>query len=101
MGLKEKVHEVKCWPQYFEHVFKGTKTFEVRVNDRNYWFGDILIQKEWDPERVETKGKDGMPRFGDPKGYTGRETKHRIGYIYPTGQLEKGREVVVLSLLEV
>jgi Domain of unknown function (DUF3850) len=31
-----KAHEVKSWPEFFELVYNGTKTFELRKNDRGY-----------------------------------------------------------------
>ncbi|WP_209860468.1 DUF3850 domain-containing protein [Paenibacillus shirakamiensis] len=36
--------------QYFQAVYDGTKTFEVRKNDRSYAVGDVLVLKEWDVE---------------------------------------------------
>lgn len=41
------VHEVKIEPEYFEKVISGLKTFEVRLNDRNYKKGDLLVLREW------------------------------------------------------
>jgi hypothetical protein len=41
-------HELKIWPEYFEDVYNGTKTFEVRKNDRNFHVGDTVTLKEWD-----------------------------------------------------
>ena len=29
-------HELKTWPGYFEEIFMGHKTFEIRKNDRNF-----------------------------------------------------------------
>lgn len=43
------MHEIKCWPHYFEAIWDGTKTFEVRKNDRNYQVGDRLYIRCWDP----------------------------------------------------
>ncbi len=99
-----KTHELKILPDYFKAVQEGVKTFEVRINDRDFWFGQRVILREWDPEIVQTKGDDGMPRFKGPKGYTGRSLTFKIGYMYPTGiALSKdGKEYdeVVFSLLE-
>lgn len=43
-----KIIELKILPNYYEAVKKGEKTFELRLNDRNYEVGDILILKEYD-----------------------------------------------------
>lgn len=58
------VHELKIYPQYFEEVLNGNKTFEVRKNDRGFQVGDIVILKEFDNIR-----------------YSGREVKAEITYI--------------------
>lgn len=41
-------HELKIYPKYYEDVISGQKTFEVRINDRKFQVGDILVLKEWD-----------------------------------------------------
>ncbi|MCX6712508.1 MAG: DUF3850 domain-containing protein [Candidatus Vogelbacteria bacterium] len=58
--------EKKVWPEYFEEILKGEKTFELRLNDFEINEGDILALKEWDP-----KTKD----------YTGREVEKKVGYV--------------------
>lgn len=63
------VHELKTWPEYFGPIIDGTKTFEVRNNDRGFAVGDILRLREWNP------AKDGDDR------YTGREVSVRVIYI--------------------
>jgi hypothetical protein len=37
------VHKLKVQQQYFEALFDGTKTCEVRYNDRDYQVGDLLV----------------------------------------------------------
>ena len=41
-------HELKMLPKFFEKVSDGTKTFEVRFNDRNFKVGDHLILREYE-----------------------------------------------------
>lgn len=41
-------HELKIYPQYFDAIISGKKTFEVRKNDRKFHVGDVLVLKEWD-----------------------------------------------------
>jgi len=43
-----KVHELKCWSAYFIAISEGRKRFEIRVNDRDFQEGDLLLLKEWD-----------------------------------------------------
>lgn len=58
-----KIHELKTLPQYFVEQVKGAKQFEVRLNDRNFEVGDVLILKEYD------------------NGYTGTEICVRVTYV--------------------
>jgi len=51
-------HVLKTWPIYFQAVFDGTKTFELRKNDRSYRVGDILKLREWDPELESFTGSE-------------------------------------------
>lgn len=58
-------HELKCWPEHFDAVVVGTKTFELRPDDRPFRVGDLLDLREWDPLREV---------------YTGRRIRVRITY---------------------
>lgn len=61
-----KIHELKCWPDFFTPIADGSKTFDLRYNDRRFKVGDKLHLREYD----------------DRKGtYTGREVTRRITYI--------------------
>jgi hypothetical protein len=53
----EIVHELKTWPEYFQEVDNGNKTFELRKNDRDYKVGNILILREWCPKKGEYTGR--------------------------------------------
>lgn len=61
--MVSKVHELKIRPEYFEAVFMGTKTFEIRKNDRGFKVGDMLILKEWSGS------------------YTGKKLARKVTYI--------------------
>jgi hypothetical protein len=58
--------EKKVWPEYFQEILNGKKTFELRLNDFIISEGDTLVLKEWDP-----KIKD----------YTGRELEKKVGFV--------------------
>lgn len=42
-----KVHELKCVPEFYEGLEDGTKTFEIRRNDRDFHTGDVLIIRKF------------------------------------------------------
>ncbi len=61
-----KTHNLKTWPEYFEKVVDGSKTFEYRLNDREFETGDLLVLHEWSQQ----------------DGYTGRSTRRKAGYVF-------------------
>ncbi|WP_373232123.1 DUF3850 domain-containing protein [Cohnella sp.] len=44
-----KTHILKCWTEFFQAVKSGAKTFEIRLNDRDYQTGDTLVLQEFIP----------------------------------------------------
>ena len=69
-------HRKKILPEYFQAVWDGRKTFELRKDDDGYKVGDLLILEEWDGEK-----------------YTGRVVFKEITYILrnvPEYGLQKG-----------
>jgi len=53
-----KIHKLKTWPEYFELMVSGKKTFELRENDRDFDEGDKLILQEYDPNKKEYTGQE-------------------------------------------
>ena len=59
-------HQLKVWSEYMDDLLNGSKTFELRYNDRDFQVGDSLLLMEYDKEN---------------KKYLNREFKVRITYI--------------------
>lgn len=79
-----KVHELKCDPGPFQATYIGSKTFEVRVNDRDYKVGDTLHLREYD--RITST-------------YTGRWVSKRVTYLLAGGSYGLPDNLVVMSLV--
>ncbi len=52
MRIKKKV-----WPEYFQQIVDGKKTFELRLNDFDISEGDTLVLNEWDPATKDYTGR--------------------------------------------
>ena len=76
-----KVHELKTYPHYFKQSLDGNKPFEIRLNDRNFQVGDIVILKEWDNIK-----------------YSGRELRGVIKYIIDDRFIGIAKGYVAFSL---
>lgn len=76
-------HELKTWPEYFQAVLNGTKTFEVRKDDRPFKIGDILELQEWDNAKQQ---------------YTGLHFRVGVSYILKGGQFGIEHGFVVLGI---
>lgn len=83
------VHCLKVVPPYFDALLDGSKTFEVRRNDRGFQRGDTLILREWEPTVLR---------------WTGRELSRRVAFVYSGdprfGGIEPGFVVLALGLDE-
>lgn len=61
------IHELKCWPEFFEPISEDRKTHDLRrAGDRNFQIGDLLRLREFDPRT---------------QAYTGREQLVEVTYI--------------------
>jgi ASC-1-like (ASCH) protein len=77
------IHELKTWNEYFDDVFMGHKTFEVRKADRTFAKGDTLILKEWNPKTEQ---------------YTGRKLARNVSYVLKGGQFGVESVFVVMAI---
>lgn len=74
------LHQLKTVYPYFDDIWEGRKTFEVRLDDRidqegSFKQGDILLLREWN---------DG---FAGPDKYTGRKIKAVVSYLLHLSRL--------------
>lgn len=65
-AIMKITHDLKIYKEYFEPVLDGSKTFEIRKNDRNFRVGDRIVLNELQD---------------DKKTYTGRYSKGVITYV--------------------
>lgn len=52
-----KIHELKTHPQPYAQIADGTKTSEVRRDDRQFNVGDLLVLKEYLPDERTYTGR--------------------------------------------
>lgn len=88
-----KIHKLKTWPDYFEAVLNGEKTFEIRENDRGFQKGDIVVLEEYDP--TKSLKIEAMGRPIEDVGYTGRKIEKQISYVTNWEQKEN---YIVMSI---
>jgi hypothetical protein len=81
-------HDLKTWPIYFQPVFDGRKTFELRNNDRGFNEGDSLTLSEFVPcAKCNGSGRewdngDMIECCKSPHGnYTGRALTRRVTFV--------------------
>ncbi|OGP10129.1 MAG: hypothetical protein A2048_10940 [Deltaproteobacteria bacterium GWA2_45_12] len=65
--------EKKAWPDYFDKIVSGEKSFDLRLADWECSVGDTLLLREWNPAS---------------KSYTGREIEKKITYILKTKDVD-------------
>lgn len=51
------LHELKCWPNYFAAIRSGSKSFEIRRNDREFAVGDTIVLREFSPADASYTGQ--------------------------------------------
>lgn len=51
-------HALKTVPPYFKDIVDGTKTFEIRKNDRLFKVGDKLLLQEYLPKEDKYSGQE-------------------------------------------
>ena len=58
--------EKRLWPEGFQRVLEGAKTYELRLGDFEIAEGDVLVLHEWNPKT---------------SAYTGRVLERIVGHV--------------------
>ncbi len=82
---EQRAHALKVDSLHFKDLSRGVKTFEVRLNDREYKIGDLLLLFDYDTEQERYK-VNFMVR--------------RVSYILNGGQYGIESKYVVMALIE-
>jgi hypothetical protein len=90
-------HKLKILPEYFNAVKEGTKTFEIRKNDRGFKVGDTLLLKEWVDRKIS---KIDDIRIEASPYFTGQEITKEVTYFLEGGQCGLEEGYCILGLKE-
>jgi len=63
----------KIWPEYFEKISNGQKTYDFRLADFAIKTGDELILQEFDPKTKQFTGREITKKVGSIGKITGPE----------------------------
>lgn len=75
--MERKTHYLKSWPQFFKDIRAGSRTHELRRNDRDFRIGDWVRLQEFDPQTSEYTGQEltgeitSMTSFAQPCAVSG------------------------------
>ena len=80
------IHELKTWPEYFQAIVQGDKTFDLRRDDRKFMPGDHIKLLEYVPAGT------GVYQPNSIGHYTGAHITLKITYVMHGGRfgLENG-----------
>jgi hypothetical protein len=84
-------HFLKTDPEVFKMSFCGTKTYEIRLDDRGFKVGDVLMLEETLYSGSYMKENGLAPEF------TGRQLMRRIDYILGGYGLKPGWVILSVS----
>lgn len=57
-SLGHKTHVVKSWTMFFSGIIDGSRTSDIRFNDRRYAVGDTMLLREFDPVKGAYTGRE-------------------------------------------
>lgn len=82
-----RAHRLKTLPSFYAAIIDGSKTFEVRNNDRDFAVGDKLVLRETEPSE-----------YGGSGILTDREAACLVTYVLHGGRFGIAEHVVVMGI---
>ena len=86
MELANHIHALKIYPEYFQLLKCEIKTFEIRLNDRNFQASQQILFKEYDPKT---------------NSYTGELLMREISYVFYGGEFGVEPGYVIMQLKKI
>ncbi len=89
-------HTLKVWPEFYDAIQAGVKTWEFRRDDRGFRVGDELVLEEWLPAD--------RPPFNGRYGYTDdtftvvKAIRVKVTYILHGGRLGVPKGFCIMSI---
>lgn len=56
-NTQAQIHTVKSWSMFYCDIIAGTRTSDIRLNDRRYAVGDFMLLREFDPVKQLYTGR--------------------------------------------
>ena len=83
-------HTLKVWPEFFDAIHEGVKTWEFRRDDRGFRVGDVLVLRCWSPST-------GYMRISDTAGDY-KAQRVTVTYILHGGRLGVPEGFCIMSI---
>lgn len=87
--MTKREHRVKSWAHFYDAIRDGLKKHDLRLNDRDYQIGDVLILERYDNVKGEYTGES-------QRAVVTYMTSNRYPCAYSSAVLP--RDYVILSL---
>lgn len=86
-------HKLKVWPEFYDAIESGVKTWEFRRDDRGFRVGDVLVLLWWDPSAND--GRGGVEYVDGP---TTKNLRVKVTYILHGGRLGVPEGFCIMSI---
>ncbi len=93
--LEFKIHELKTDPLGFVDIDNGSKTAEIRNNDRGFKINDYLILRQTKHTGEQMKNGAGFPLM-----YTGNVLLCKVRNVYKGPGLVEGFVMITIDVLD-
>jgi len=88
-------HTLKVWPEFYDAIESGVKTWEFRRDDRGFRVGDELALEWWDP--TANCGRGGYEYVDSPY-VKHKQLRARVTYILHGGRLGVPEGFCIMSI---